>query len=702
MQMEKSETQQMSVEELRKIDPTKIQYIHLKDGSLVVINNNVSSEGQSIPTGIPLFTEIKDEATINKYSYQPKVTTSKNKPQCRCHNHIQQNQNNQFYQTNLTQHPLDYSQTESYENYQYYQQTQNEDMNNKVQSDGQQNLKNNGPLVNDMVSYNEQQGMNYAQYYNSGDEGFVETEENGQNQNDYSQQQNDNYYVNPQAYEQNVEGEMKEDYYQPEEGYQQGYEYQQNQEYNQGYGYEPNPQEQVGQGNENPQEEINTDLPKQTVEEIVSKDDNEEKKEEEKIIEDKNENEEEKEEKNIIENQEDNKNPLPEVNEMISGNENENIDENKDQKNEQKEETEKNEGQEKEETMNNIENNNINKEEEPKKEGYYYVQEGENYTQGEQPQNQEKDINTQNQEEFKENEYKGEEEAEQKKEEIPQKREEINPNIPRPGIPVTRIEYIEYSLPKRTIRPLFPRIPYQLLLQEEARFDRERAHSHTHIPHRRFGRDIFPPFSPKPIPLFRPRNVIPMRVMRDFVPPRPIHIPHIHRPRFIQPLIRPVTGYMPPETYSFQYPYRPPQPVRFYERYERPLFTNIHPYSYLNQSYVYPRTNRRFEEFNENYEPAEMNRTNYFVKRNFVSPQKNDLRFNQESFYTYGVGRPKNQNRSVSNTKTDGRFATFSYGVNKPKPMFKRVENRITSRVTGKERYNVQNTSKRGNTGVYQ
>jgi len=88
--------------------------------------------------------------------------------------------------------------------------------------------------------------------------------------------------------------------------------------------------------------------------------------------------------------------------------------------------------------------------------------------------------------------------------------------------------------------------------------------------------------------------------MRDFVPPRPIHVPHIQRPRFIQPVIRPVTGYMPPETYSFQYPYRPPQPVRFYERYERPLFTNIHPYSYLNQSYVYPRTNRRFEEFNEN------------------------------------------------------------------------------------------------------
>ena len=691
MKMDKNETSKISVNEVRNLDPKSIKVINLVDGSKIIINNNESSQNQNQPetTGKPIFTEIKNKEIINKYLSQTNTTQ---KHQCRCHQHHvqEQMQNNQTWE----------SQNENYSNYQYYQQEPN--MSQSQETGGTQKLRNvNGPSLNDMITYNDQ-GNNNGQYYNSGEEGFVGTDENGQSLNQYSQPQSENYYVNPQVYEQNVQGEMQENEYQPEQEYEQGYDYQQ------GYGYDQNQEQFPPQEDQNKNEENNANEHRTTVVEIITKDVNEEKNDEDKKDEeinneekneDKNEeenrkeNEEEKEENNVIQNKEDeNQNPLPEVNDMISGDENKA--QNEEQENEKKEEIKQNE-----ENNNNVEDNkenvNENENEQPKKEGYYYVQDGEKYPREEQAQVQE-----QNQEEFKESEYKGdEEEAEaennnkKKEEDIPKKKEETEPNsgVPRPNIPIAKIQYYEYSFPKRVVKPPFPGRPIKFLFEEAVYHDGGRSQSNPHTMNPSFGR-IFP--RPHIVPkrdFIPPMHRLPPRPL--FIPPQmsyyqprpPIFPPHMQhfppRPQFMPPhMHHPGPHFAPP--YRQHYPHAqifPPEKQRFPQR---PQFKY---YPQPQQRYAYPSPHRRFEEFNESFQPMNMNKTNYFSERSIFSPMGNNLSYNKGNFYSYKVMRPQTamQTRSVSNSKSDRRFATYSYGLKKPKPMFKRVENRRIVRATG-------------------
>ena len=697
MKVDKNETQKISVKEVKNLDPKSIKCIYLVDGSKIIINNSESSQNQDQPesTGMPLFTEVKDKEIINQYLSQ---TNSTKKHQCRCHQHHvqEQMQNNQLLE----------SQNENYSNYQYYQQEQN--MSQSQETGGTQKLRNvNGPFLNDMITYNEQ-GNNNGQYYNSGEEGFVETDQNGQSLNQYSQPQSENYYVNPQVYEQNVQGEMQENEYQPEQEYEQGYDYQQ------GYGYDQNQEQFPPQEDQNKNEENNVNENKTTVEEIITKDVNEEKNDEDKKDEEinneekneeenKKENEDEKEENNVIQNKEDEyQNPLPEVNDMISGDENK--EQNKEQENENKEEIQQNE-----ENNNNVEDNkenaNENENEQPKKEGYYYVQDGEKYPKEDQAQSQE-----QNKEEFKESEYKGdEEEAEaennnQKKEDIPKKREETEPNsgVPRPNIPMAKIQYYEYSFPKRVIKPPFPGRPIKFLFEEKVYHNGGRSQSNPHTLNPPFGR-IFPrphiipkrDFAP-PMHRFPPRPLfVPPQMSYIYHPRPPMLPPHIHqippRPQFMPPHMHHHGPHFAPPLRP-HYPHAqqfPPEKQRFPQR---PQFKY---YPQPQQRYAYPSPNRRFEEFDESFQPMNMNRTNYFSERSIFNPMGNNLSFNKGNFYSYKVMRPQTtmQNRSVSNTKSDGRFATYSYGIKKPKPMFKRVENRRIVRAPG-ERCNAQKVEK--------
>ena len=679
MKVEKNESSKISVKEVRNLDPKSIKCIYLVDGSKIIINNNESSqnENQSESAGMPLFTEVKDKEIISKYLNQ---TNSTKKHQCRCHQHhvLEQMQNNQTWD----------SQNENYSNYQYYQQEQN--MSQSQETGGTQKLRNvNGPLLNDMITYNEQ-GNNNGQYYNSGEEGFVETDENGQSLNQFSQPQSENYYVNQQVYEQNAQGEMQENEYQPEQEYEQGYDYQQ------GYGYDQNQGQFPPQGEQNKIEENNVNEHKTTVQEIITKDVNEENGDEDKKDEEINneKNEEEKEENNVIQNKEDeNQNPLPEVNDMISGEENKL--QNEEQENEQKEEIEQNE-----ENNNNVEDNKENENEQPKKEGYYYVQDGEKYPKEDQAQTQD-----QNQEEFKESEYKGdEEEAEaennnEKKEEIPKKREETEQNsgMPRPNIPVAKIQYYEYSFPKRVVKPPFPGRPIKFLFEERIYHNGGRSQSNPHTMRPSFGRifprplivpkrDYIPPmhrYPPKPLFVppqmshFHPRpQVIPPHIHQH--PPRPQVIPpHIHqhppRPQFIPPHMHRHAPHFVP-----QYKPHNPQVQRFPPR---PQFKY---YPQPQRRYANPSPHRRFEEFEESFQPLNMNKTNYYSERNIFNPMEN-MSFNKGNFYSYKIMRPQAtmQNRSISNSKSDGRFATYSYGIKQPKQMFKRVENRRIARATG-------------------
>ena len=691
MKVDKNETSKISVNEVRNLDPKSIKVINLVDGSKIIINNNESSQNQNQPetAGKPIFTEVKDKEIINKYLSQINTTQ---KHQCRCHQHHvqEQMQNNQTWE----------SQNENYSNYQYYQQEPN--MSQSQETGGTQKLRNvNGPSLNDMITYNDQ-GNNNGQYYNSGEEGFVGTDENGQSLNQYSQPQSENYYVNPQVYEQNVQGEMQENEYQPEQEYEQGYDYQQ------GYGYDQNQEQFPPQEDQNKNEENNANEHRTTVVEIITKDVNEEKNDEDKKDEeinneekneDKNEeenrkeNEEEKEENNVIQNKEDeNQNPLPEVNDMISGDENKA--QNEEQENEKKEEIKQNE-----ENNNNVEDNkenvNENGNEQPKKEGYYYVQDGEKYPREDQAQAQE-----QNQEEFKESEYKGdEEEAEaennnkKKEEDIPKKKEETEPNsgVPRPNIPIAKIQYYEYSFPKRVVKPPFPGRPIKFLFEEAVYHDGGRSQSNPHTMNPSFGRifprphivpkrDFIPPMHRlPPRPLFIPPQMSYYQPRPPIFPPHMQHLPP--RPQFMPPhMHHPGPHFAPP--YRQHYPHAqifPPEKQRFPQR---PQFKY---YPQPQQRYAYPSPHRRFEEFNESFQPMNMNKTNYFSERSIFSPMGNNLSYNKGNFYSYKVMRPQTamQTRSVSNSKSDRRFATYSYGLKKPKPMFKRVENRRIVRATG-------------------
>ena len=377
---------------------------------------------------------------------------------------------------------------------------------------------------------------------------------------------------------------------------------------------------------------------------------------------------------------------------MISGDENKA--QNEEQENEKKEEIKQNE-----ENNNNVEDNkenvNENENEQPKKEGYYYVQDGEKYPREDQAQAQE-----QNQEEFKESEYKGdEEEAEaennnkKKEEDIPKKKEETEPNsgVPRPNIPIAKIQYYEYSFPKRVVKPPFPGRPIKFLFEEAVYHDGGRSQSNPHTMNPSFGR-IFP--RPHIVPkrdFIPPMHRLPPRPL--FIPPQmsyyqprpPIFPPHMQhfppRPQFMPPhMHHPGPHFAPP--YRQHYPHAqifPPEKQRFPQR---PQFKY---YPQPQQRYAYPSPHRRFEEFNESFQPMNMNKTNYFSERSIFSPMGNNLSYNKGNFYSYKVMRPQTamQTRSVSNSKSDRRFATYSYGLKKPKPMFKRVENRRIVRATG-------------------
>ena len=498
----KKEIKNISINEIRNIDPTQMKYITLVDGSIIYINNTKSSKFQTHSSNKvkPLFTPYHEIPVQTQYSYtQPSQGVQKCKHCHRIKRPRTQQYNAQFNNSKTSQS----FQNESIQNYEYYQQG-NEQMNQTegkkvLKSVGQQKLKNDkGQLLNDIITYKEQDNTNYyggeqgqaqgqaeAEYYNNAGEG-------------YDQQQNYNYYM-----------EGNEGYYQQEQGYGQ----------NQGYA--------------NQYEEINTDKPSVTVKEIITTDIKEDQKgenaeEEEENNKEKKEDEEEKEDKNIIENKEENQEerPLPELKDIIEQQE-------INQKKKEEEEVKENEQKEKV----NEDEKKVENEEDEKKEGYYYVQKEEPFSQVEQKQEQdkekeEKDNNEQNKEEFKETEYKGDEDEEahaqenddknKKKEEIPEKNQpelepELEPNsyFPRPRIPITRIEYVKYVFPKKTVNP-FPINPFQLFLEEGARRNREqRSHSYSHTYNPTITLTKFP-FASMGIPFLGPRNINIIDI-----PPRP-------------------------------------------------------------------------------------------------------------------------------------------------------------------------------------
>ncbi len=521
----KKEIKNISIKEIRNIDPSQMKYITLVDGSIVYIDNTKSSKFQTHSSNKikPLLTPYHKIPVQTQYTYTQPSQGVQKCMNCQRIKRPSTQKNNDQYNNSKTSQSF---QNESTQNYEYYQQG-NEQMNQTegkkvLKSFGQQKLKNDkGQLLNDIITHKEQGNTNYygaeqeqeqpqgqaeAEYYNNEGEGF-------------DQQQNYNYYM-----------EGNEGYYQQEQGY------------GQNQGYEQN------QGYANQYEEINPDKPSVTVKEIITADIKEDQKgenaEEEEKNKEKKEDEEEKEEKNIIENKEENQEekPLPELKDVIEQQE-------INQKKEEQEDVKENEQKEKV----NEDEKKVENEEEGKKEEYYYVQKEEPFSQVEQKQEQdkekekeidkekdkekekekeEKDNNEQNKEEFKETEYKGDEDEEahaqekddknKKKEEIKEKNEpelepELEPNsyFPRPRIPLTKIEYVQYVLPKKTINP-FPINPFQFFLGEGARRNREqRSHSYSRTYNPTFTLTKIP-FASMGIPFLGPRkiNIID-------IPPRP-------------------------------------------------------------------------------------------------------------------------------------------------------------------------------------
>ena len=571
---------------------------------------------------------------------------------------------------NATQQ-MEYSQND--QNYQYYE-SGNIDQNQEVAVENQEALKAGGELLNDMITYKEQEqeqeggelqeSQAQAEYYNSQEEGLPQTE----NAYGYEGQQNDKYYMDQQQqqqqeqqYAENAEGlEQGEqgEYYQQDQGYMQGQgqEYQDNQ-------YEGYQQEQMGEEQqyaENQVQENNTEEPKVTVEEIITvevKEDGE-----------KQEKKEEGQEENNAENEE------------------------------QKEE-------------NNIENQ--------------YEQEQE-----QQAEEDVKDSNIQNQEQFKESEYKGDEEAEaeikkenKNQENIPEKKEQPKPQptkVPKNGVPMAKIEYVKYVLPKRAVNPF----PVRLLFEEVRRNRLPRPHSHSHTFHPRFVRERLGPMpSPgRPRPLFRPRMMTrmgpprpkvmrppmphydmmmsqgryhmhgmpPMQSMQRVLPPRPIFgPPHGHfmppgpRPRRQIPLIRP----RPTVTLGFG-----PRPASGVNSFYSGMSPSPRPLTY--RRFDYPQTQRRFVQVYENYEPEEVfSRSSFITEQNQSEQAGDELGYDDEesSYLTYNMERPirTSGTRSISQGRNGG-FA-FNFGRAQPGIMFKRVENKRLVRKIRNQRNNPNN-----------
>lgn len=762
--MKSSVTNQISIKEIKNLDTSKIKSFQLLDGSIILINNSKSSQDEQnlINQPRPLFTRVDNiESSQHQLQYNTSQQNSGVQKCTRCHRIKQstassQNQNVQSYEANVSQ-PL--TQTEDTQNYQYYEQNLNMEQ-NKVENQEQQQLKNdNGQNINEMITYNEQEG---GEYYGEeqGEEGF----EQNQNEYAYEGQQNENYYMDQQAYGQNAEGVGMEQggFYQQaqEQGYEQQQEYQDENAYqeNQYQGYE---QEQQGENLEiekKQEEEINTDIPKVTVEEIITM----EVKEDDQKEQNEQQNEEEKE-------------PNEEKQEEHKENEDE-----KDMKIENKEDNQENEANNNIEGKDNLENKELDQQQE--KEYEEKIEEKEQHEEQKIEENIENMEKSQNQEEFKETEYKGDEEAEaevkqensdkiknlekkdkedNKKEKKDKKRKpkleqpgtETNINYPRPRVPVTKIEYVEYILPKKKINP-FPTLPIRFLLQDVKKKMDSRSHSHSNTYHPSFGRERFGfmPLPRRPVPMFRP--------MPFEIPPRPPKMtpmppfemlinegmrpmPSVSRrfpqgpmpgPRF-PPRLHPRPFHFPPPPPSRPQPfYNPPRPQtgfnsyynqtrRFFGGNEGMDFSRIHPHPhpYPYQRYVYPPPQRRFAEFYKNYEPEEtVNRTEYFVEKNNQQNRKQqeqedyELGLGRESYYTYSMGGPRRNRttRSVSSGRSNGRF-TFNFGRTQPiRSMFKRVNNRrlertkkpkiITVNYTQGNNYGEGNSSRSAVRRVYQ
>ena len=387
----------------------------------------------------------------------------------------------------------------------------------------------------------------------------------------------------------------------------------------------------------------------------------------------------------------------------------------------------------------------------------------------EQPQNQEQQENQnleekdQNQEEFKETEYKGDEEAEAElkqenlnKEKVPEKQEkkekkekkeekdksgkpkiEKTANYPRPKVPITKIEYVEYVFPKKKINP-FPNLPIRYLLQEVKRKTEPRSHSqsNTYLPS--FGRERygFMPLPRRPVPMFRPLpfGIPPRPPQMSPMPPfdmlmnqgmRPM--PSLPRrfplgpmagPRFppkFQPRPFHIPPPLPPRTQPFFYPPRPQTGFGSYYNQTRSFFAGNEGMDFSGipryprppyQRYAYPPPQRRYAQFYKNYQPEEtVNRTDYFVEKNNNLQQEEqedyEPRYGRASYYTYTMSGPRRNRttRSVSSGRSDGRF-TFNLGRNLPiRTMCKRVDNRRLAR-TKKPKINTVNFTQGTNYGA--
>jgi len=93
---------------------------------------------------------------------------------------------------------------------------------------------------------------------------------------------------------------------------------------------------------------------------------------------------------------------------------------------------------------------------------------------------------------------------------MPELEPEFGPNkyFPRPRVPITKIEYFEYVVPKKKVSP-FPNVPFQFLVGEEAYQKRDkRSHSHSNTYQPIFKREQFEqiPHRPMPISILRPNN----------------------------------------------------------------------------------------------------------------------------------------------------------------------------------------------------
>ena len=631
----------ISFKEFKNIDLSQIKSISLKDGNILSINNESRPQQNKTGQPRPLFIKLQNSQQQSQA----------------------QTQINQFSQENASQQ-MEYPQND--QNYQYYegQNIVQNQLNQAETSQNQQKLKEGGQLLNDMITYKEQEqegaelqdSQAQAEYYNSQEE-LPQTE----NTYGYEGQQSNNYYMDQQQQQnvENAEGMEQGEYYQQN----QGQEYQDNQY----EGYQQ--QEQMGeeqQYEENQAEGNNTDEHKANVEEI-----------------------------NTTEVKED--------------------DQNQGQKEEEQEENNV-KNQENQEENKNLENQ--------------YEQEPEQEQKAEE---EVKDSNTQNKEQFKESEYKGDEEAEaevqeqnKNQEKIPEKKEQPKPQpkkkVPKKAVPMTRIEYVEYVLPKKKVNP-FPLFPSRLLFEEVKIKRLPRPHSHSHTFHPTFIRNRLGPMPlpGRPRPLFKPgmmtRVVIPPRrpVMRPpmppygmmmsqgrrqarpmpppmsrilpprptFVPPRGYFIPPGPRPRRQIPLIRPRA----PAPLNFG-----PRPVSGFNSFYSGMGPYPRPSTY--QRFEYPQTQRRFVQVYENYEPEEVfSRSSFYTEKNQSEQGGSELGYGDEesSYLTYNMEMPRTNRgpRSVSQGRNGG-FA-FNFTKVQPRMMIKRIENRRLPRTTKNQRNNPDN-----------